>query len=114
SLSRLAEFPIEMLKVPKPFVDRLVGEDADTSFVDAILRLADSLGLETVAEGIEHASQACKLRDLGCRLGHGFPFRRPLPAADAARVVARKRIVVGESDAPHAPALRIVSDSEAA
>ena len=39
SLSRLAEFPIESLKIPKPFVDKLVGEGADDSFVDAILRL---------------------------------------------------------------------------
>ena len=50
SLSRLAEFPIESLKIPKPFVDKLLGEDADEAFVDAILRLGDSLGLAAVVE----------------------------------------------------------------
>jgi diguanylate cyclase (GGDEF)-like protein len=106
SLSRLAEFPIEMLKVPKPFVDRLVGDNADASFVDAILRLAGSLGLETVAEGIEHAAQARQLRDLGCSLGQGFLFSRPLPAVDALRLVANESVDGGELPPP---TLRVVS-----
>ena len=66
SLSRLAQFPIQLLKIPKTFVDPLAGDEADTSFIDAILRLADSLGIVTVAEGIEHAAQARRLRDVGC------------------------------------------------
>jgi diguanylate cyclase (GGDEF)-like protein len=82
SLSRLAEFPIEMLKVPKPFVDRLAQEQPDTSFVDAILRLAASLGLATVGEGVEHASQARTLRALGCNLGQGYLFSPPLAYDD--------------------------------
>jgi diguanylate cyclase (GGDEF)-like protein len=79
SLSRLAEFPIESLKIPKPFVDRLIGDDADEAFVDAILRLGDSLGLAAVGEGIEHATQADRLRELGCLLGQGHFFGRPAP-----------------------------------
>jgi diguanylate cyclase (GGDEF)-like protein len=82
SLSRLAEFPIESLKIPKPFVDKLVGEEADETFVDLILRLSDSLGLATVAEGIEHAAQAERLRQLGCTLGQGYLFGRPAPAEE--------------------------------
>jgi diguanylate cyclase (GGDEF)-like protein len=82
SLSRLAEFPIESLKIPKPFVDRLVGEDMDEAFVDAILRLGDSLGLAAVAEGIEHPAQAERLRQMGCRFGQGYLFGRPAPAED--------------------------------
>jgi diguanylate cyclase (GGDEF)-like protein len=89
SLSRLAEFPIESLKIPKPFVDKLVGEGADDSFVDAILRLGDSLGLATVGEGIEHPAQAERLRQLGCRLGQGYLFGRPMPAEDAERLVRK-------------------------
>jgi diguanylate cyclase (GGDEF)-like protein len=87
SLSRLAEFPIESLKIPKPFVDKLLGEDADEAFVDAILRLGDSLGLAAVAEGIEHPAQAERLRQLGCRLGQGYLFGRPVPAEEADRLV---------------------------
>jgi diguanylate cyclase (GGDEF)-like protein len=87
SLSRLADFPIESLKIPKPFVDKLVGEDADEAFVDAILRLGDSLGLATVGEGIEHPAQAERLRQLGCRLGQGYLFGRPMPGEDAERLL---------------------------
>jgi EAL domain-containing protein (putative c-di-GMP-specific phosphodiesterase class I) len=87
SLSRLAEFPIESLKIPKPFVDRLVGEDADEAFVDAILRLGDSLGLAAVAEGIEHPAQAQRLRQMGCLYGQGYLFGRPAPAEEVERLV---------------------------
>jgi diguanylate cyclase (GGDEF)-like protein len=91
SLSRLAEFPIESLKIPKPFVDKLVGVDADEAFVDAILRLAESLGLAAVAEGIEHPAQAERLRQLGCGLGQGYLFGRPMPADEVERVLYRER-----------------------
>ena len=87
SLSRLAEFPIESLKIPKPFVDKLVGEDADEAFVDAILRLGDSLGLAAVAEGIEHPAQAERLRQMGCRFGQGYLFGRPAPAEEVERLL---------------------------
>ena len=87
SLSRLAEFPIESLKIPKPFVDRLVGEDPDEAFVDAILRLGDSLGLAAVAEGIEHPAQAERLRQMGCRFGQGSLFGRPAPAEEVERLL---------------------------
>jgi diguanylate cyclase (GGDEF)-like protein len=87
SLSRLAELPIQSLKIPKPFVDKLVDEDHDEAFVDAILRLGDSLGLATVAEGIEHPEQAARLRDMGCRLGQGYLVGRPVPRAEAERLL---------------------------
>jgi diguanylate cyclase (GGDEF)-like protein len=93
SLSRLAEFPIESLKIPKPFVDKLVGPDADEAFVDAILRLGDSLGLAAVAEGIEHPAQAERLRQLGCRFGQGYLFGRPAPAEEAERLVLDRQSV---------------------
>jgi diguanylate cyclase (GGDEF)-like protein len=90
SLSRLAEFPIESVKIPKPFVDRLVGEDVDEAFVDAILRLGDSLGLAAVAEGIEQPAQAERLRQMGCRYGQGYLFGRPAPADEVERLLYRE------------------------
>jgi diguanylate cyclase (GGDEF)-like protein len=90
SLSRLAEFPIQSLKIPKPFVDKLLGEDADEAFVSAILRLSDSLGLAAVAEGIEHPAQAARLRELGCRFGQGYLFGRPAPAREAERLLQER------------------------
>jgi diguanylate cyclase (GGDEF)-like protein len=92
SLSRLAEFPIESLKIPKPFVDKLLGEDADEAFVDAILRLAESLGLNAVAEGIEHHAQAERLRQLGCRLGQGYLYGRPAPAEEAEKLLYQEAV----------------------
>jgi diguanylate cyclase (GGDEF)-like protein len=79
SLSRLGDFPLDMLKIPKPFVDKLVDDAADQSLVDAILRLAGSLGLDTVAEGVERAAQAEILLELGCPLAQGFLYA---PALD--------------------------------
>jgi diguanylate cyclase (GGDEF)-like protein len=90
SLSRLAEFPIGSLKIPKPFVDKLVGEETDEAFVDAILRLGDSLGLAAVAEGIEHPAQAQRLRQLGCRFGQGYFFGRPAPAEEVERLLYKE------------------------
>ncbi|HUV47912.1 MAG TPA: EAL domain-containing protein, partial [Actinomycetes bacterium] len=87
SLSRLAEFPIEMLKIPKPFVDRLVGERPDPTFVDAILRLAGSLGLTVCSEGIEHATQARTLTEMGCGLAQGYLYAKPLPEHDVLRLL---------------------------
>ena len=78
SLSHLRDFPVDLLKIAKPFVDRLGDLPPDATFVDAILRLASSLGLRTVAEGIEHGNQARELRALECGLGQGFHFARPL------------------------------------
>ena len=87
SLSRLAEFPIELLKIPKPFVDRLIGVKPDPTFVDAILRLAGSLGLVSTSEGVEDVLQAKRLRDLGCGLAQGFLFAEPMPADDVSRLL---------------------------
>ena len=80
SLSHLRDFPIDMLKIAKPFVDRIDLDTADGTFVDAILRLAAALDLDVVAEGIERASQAAALRNLSCALGQGYLYARPAAA----------------------------------
>jgi diguanylate cyclase (GGDEF)-like protein len=105
SLSRLAQFPIQLLKIPKTFVDPLAAEEVDTSFIDAILRLAESLGIATVAEGIEHAAQARRLRDVGCELGQGYVFSRPLTADAAYTLLAAQNKFA--LPAHETPALRL-------
>jgi diguanylate cyclase (GGDEF)-like protein len=89
SLSRLAELPIDMIKIPKTFVDRLAMND--TNVVDAIIRLAGSLDLATVAEGIEHIEQAERVRELGCDLGQGYLFSEPIPAEEVLRLLRAER-----------------------
>jgi diguanylate cyclase (GGDEF)-like protein len=88
SLSRLSEFPIELLKIPKPFVTRLVGEAGDELFVDAILRLAESLHLVTVSEGVEQVPQLQRLIQLGCALAQGFLFSQPLAESEVLELLA--------------------------
>ena len=76
SLSYLHSLPLDILKIAKPFVDRL-GEGSQDSFVRMMIDLARSLDLEVIAEGIETAEQVEALRDLQSRFGQGFYPRRP-------------------------------------
>jgi diguanylate cyclase (GGDEF)-like protein/PAS domain S-box-containing protein len=81
SLSHLRRFPIDILKIDRSFVEGIDGNDHDErTLVRSILRLAHSLKLETVAEGVERAEQLVQLRALGARMGQGFYFAHPMPA----------------------------------
>jgi diguanylate cyclase (GGDEF)-like protein len=78
SLSYLERFPVDMLKIAKPFVDQLGNGHPRSPLVEAVIRLGEALGLQTVAEGIETAQQLDRLRGLRCHGGQGFLFARPL------------------------------------
>ncbi len=84
SLSRLGDFPLDLLKIPQPFVERLVDDADDRKLVTMILGLARSLGLGVVAEGVEREVQAEILRELGCDLAQGYLYA---PALDGDYVV---------------------------
>jgi diguanylate cyclase (GGDEF)-like protein/PAS domain S-box-containing protein len=79
SLAHLRRFPIDVLKIAKPFVDD-VSELADSALARAIIGLGQTLRLETIAEGIESPDQLNELRVLGCHLGQGNYFARPVTA----------------------------------
>ena len=83
SLSYLRSFPVDLLKVDQSFVAGLGAEGGDEAIVAAIIRLAHTLGLEAVAEGVETPAQLARLRALGCNLAQGFYLARPMPASDA-------------------------------
>jgi EAL domain-containing protein (putative c-di-GMP-specific phosphodiesterase class I) len=88
SLSHLRRFPIDVLKIDRSFVDGIDGgEPGERALVRSIIRLAHSLKLETVAEGIERQEQLAPLRALGVRHGQGFLFARPMEAAAIARLL---------------------------
>ncbi len=93
SLAYLRQLPVDTLKIDRSFVDG-VGEDPDaTSLTRAIVDLARTLKLRTVAEGIEQQLQADALRTLGCDYGQGYLFARPGTArAIEARLEAQARI----------------------
>jgi diguanylate cyclase (GGDEF)-like protein/PAS domain S-box-containing protein len=83
SLSHLRRFPIDVLKIDRSFVDGIDGGARDErTLVRSIVRLAHSLKLETVAEGVERHEQLVQLRAIGAAMGQGFYFARPMdPAA---------------------------------
>ncbi|MCX4986398.1 aminotransferase class I/II-fold pyridoxal phosphate-dependent enzyme [Streptomyces sp. NBC_00572] len=83
SLSYLREFPIDVLKVDKSFIDNITTDPQQVALVEGIVRIADVLGLQVVAEGIEHEEQRALLADMGCRYGQGFLFARPMTAHQA-------------------------------
>ncbi len=76
SLSYLHRFPIDILKIDRAFVSRLTEEDDGPELARAVVMLGETLGLETVAEGVEHEDQVAKLLELGCVAGQGFLFAR--------------------------------------
>ena len=79
SLSHLRRYPIDVLKIDRSFVDGVDGDGPDErALVRSIIRLAQSLNLETVAEGIERPEQLNRLRLLGAGLGQGFLFWKPM------------------------------------
>ena len=81
SLSSLRELPMDMIKIAKTFTDDISGNEEKSPFVRAMIELGEALGLVTLAEGIETAQQARELQRLGCQLGQGYHFARPVPAA---------------------------------
>jgi len=80
SLSYLENLPLDLLKIDRSFVNRLHQTETRT-IAQVIVDLADTLGLECLAEGIETPEQEAILRELGCELGQGFHRGHPVPAA---------------------------------
>jgi EAL domain-containing protein (putative c-di-GMP-specific phosphodiesterase class I) len=79
SLSYLKRLPADILKIDKKFI-KGIGEDVeDTAIVQMVIDLAHTLGMETVAEGVESEWQAKELRRMGCDMGQGYYFSEPLP-----------------------------------
>jgi diguanylate cyclase len=80
SLGSLKRIPLDMVKVDSSFVSGLGTDTEDAAIVTAIINLAHSLGLVTVADGVETKEQVDELRTLGCDIGQGFYFARPRPS----------------------------------
>jgi len=86
-LGRLHRFPIDRLKIDRSFVREIVSAKADAPIVTAIIAMARSLGIETVAEGIETLEQQTFLRNRSCDLGQGFLFSHPIEADEIGRLL---------------------------
>lgn len=106
SLSLLRAFPAAIVKLDKSFVDGIEVDDghpaadARQAVARAVSQLADALGLDTVAEGIENAEQAAVLRRLGYTRGQGYHLARPMTADGVARLLARQQTATQQTATP--------------
>ncbi len=91
SLSSLQSLPFDVLKVDRSFIGSMTTSKESRKIVAAVVGLGQSLGIATVAEGIETKEQDEMLLWLGCDQGQGWLYGRPVPAADLSGVVAAKR-----------------------
>jgi len=87
SLSYLAKLPIDTLKIDRSFVSTMETTPASLQIVRAIARLAQSLEMTIVAEGIEAPTQSKALSELGCQNGQGYLFSKPVPATELATLL---------------------------
>jgi diguanylate cyclase (GGDEF)-like protein/PAS domain S-box-containing protein len=87
SLSYLRQFPMDGVKIAKPFVDHIARGTDDSALARAIITLGETLELEIIAEGIEEEGQMRELRRLGCKFGQGFYSSCPLPAEQIRRLL---------------------------
>jgi len=87
SLSYLQEFPIDILKIDRSFVQRITGDADDSTIVRAIIDLGKNLNLRVIAEGIETQQQLTLLQTQCCAEGQGYLFSRPVDAAQFAHLL---------------------------
>ncbi|MFZ2176441.1 MAG: EAL domain-containing protein [Rhodococcus sp. (in: high G+C Gram-positive bacteria)] len=95
SLSHLKALPVGALKIDKGFVMNLDTNPSDRAIVKSIVGLAESFGLELVAEGVENVEAARELLRMGCHRAQGFLFSRPVSAADIESLLEKGSIEVG-------------------
>lgn len=89
SLSYLQDLPLDVLKIDRSFVNKLTKDNFDKSIASIIITLATSLGLTTIAEGVETEEQLDYIRQLGCELIQGYYYSKPVLATDLPAVIDR-------------------------
>jgi EAL domain-containing protein (putative c-di-GMP-specific phosphodiesterase class I) len=89
SLGYIQRFPINVIKIDRSFVDALDTQQGSSVVVESMIALAQRLGVHVVAEGIERQEQLRMLQALGCDLGQGYHFSRPVEAHELADLLAQ-------------------------
>lgn len=95
SLSYLQRFPFDRLKIDRSFINEMGTNDTSAAIVKTILMLGDNLGIEVVAEGIETQQQLDSLLRLGCKLGQGYLFSRPVDGSKAGEMLRSGSLIAG-------------------
>ena len=91
SLAHLRHFSVDMIKVDRSFVQGVERDAKDTAITANVVALAHALGLVAVAEGIETEGQLAHMRTVGCDVGQGYLFSRPVPAEEVTAFLAAAR-----------------------
>lgn len=92
SLSYLQRFPIDTLKIDRSFVKDVVIDADSAAITNSIVHLAHSLGLETIAEGVEGIEQEAYMRELNCTYMQGYYYSKPVPAEAVAIILRRGKL----------------------
>lgn len=110
SLSYLDRLPIDIVKIDKSFVERL-NPDEESPLVRAVVQIGQSLGLETIVEGIETAHQLSRLQDLGSTLGQGYFLAMPMSPAEIGALFETDGVqpLIPSSSVPGKGHLRVIS-----
>lgn len=103
SMAYLKRFPLHYLKIDRSFVTDLTANRDDEAIVAAIVAMAQALGLEAIAEGVEREEQYARLRELGCQHAQGYLISRPLPPAQLEPLLVARMVGVSGA-APGVPA----------
>jgi diguanylate cyclase (GGDEF)-like protein len=116
SLSYLEQTPIDVIKIDRSFVGTLVESGRQRTVVEGIVRMAEKLGLQIVAEGVEHAAQRDLLAEMRCPYGQGYLYAVPLSNAEATNWLAYPPTPAAAqpaADPPHPPAPRAPAEEQA-
>jgi diguanylate cyclase (GGDEF)-like protein len=108
SIGYLRQLPVDILKIDRSFVS---GEHANRPgdlLLEAIVGLAQRLGLDVIPEGIEEPDQLARLQGLGCRIGQGFLLSRPMPAAAIGQLLAAPAALLPSPLRPTGPSPQLV------
>ena len=98
SLSYLRQVPIDVLKVDKSFIDTMATSEQQLALVETIVRLANTLGLAVVAEGIQRGYDRDLLVAMGCSYGQGFLFAAPMSFDDSQRWLRERASALSRSE----------------
>jgi EAL domain-containing protein (putative c-di-GMP-specific phosphodiesterase class I) len=100
SLRYLHRFDADVVKIDRSFVGNLAGSVHTQKIVRSVLHMAESLDLQSIGEGIETSAQMQIVRDLGCELGQGYLFSRPVPAERISAMLAAGGVLLPGQDEP--------------
>src|ERR1700722_1370632 len=101
SLARLRQLPFSELKIDRSYVSNCHDDKVNGGLCETIVKLAKRFELMTVAEGIEQSAESDKLKAIGCDIGQGYLFAKPMPKAEF--VAALSRRLVGPPNPPENP-----------